>query len=592
MFSINSKICTLKYNNVQKGNVLLTKNKKYIIPIYQRPYEWEEEHIQRLISDIFISFRGITGHSPPEKMFCGSMQLSKKNEKNEHELIDGQQRMTTLLLLLFVIKNIFPEEKEIKNFDFSLLSTKVNSGKQQEYLNKVLASGFKSMRKGANSYQNNVILIKKYVEEQREKSEFDHNKLIMHILSNIYFAVIETNTKLSKTLQIFNSINTAGKILEGTDIFKIRVYEYLHDIKKQDESIFERIDRLYKSIIDNNEKLGEEESSMDEILRIYQYIIISNYKLPVALFNYAPATFFNQLFDTILKSNIWEHFKSNKKIEVSLETLEKIIKIRYEWANSPYKTAEDGCAISLIDYSRYSKYYILIFIYLFSFREQKNYFHNLMLFIRKLSKLYTIFSIRFRRPKSEIDKFTYELIGLILKGNNENVMNSITNKIGKLEDHQDGWNNLDDILGGIIYDNKNNKLKNIVCRLSAMLHEDYHSNRKKIISEIKSKIFDEDDISIDIEHIQSYKDENEYIRDDIWDKWGDDINSIGNLMVLEYNINRSIRNKEYSVKTKKYNDSIFKVVKDQIKNYKNWDIDDCKNRKEQEVKNIIKYLFS
>lgn len=589
MFSINAKICTLKYNNVQEENIILAKNKKYIIPIYQRPYEWSEDQIRRFISDLFISFWGITGYSSPEQIFYGTMQLSKENTMKEQEVIDGQQRLSTLLLLLFVLKKIFPKEQELNAINFLWLSTRVNSGKQQEYLEKIFSTKFKFSKGGVNQYQINSTLIKEYVEDQIKDKEFDSNKFIRHLLSNVYFAVIETNAGLSKTLQIFNSINTTGLDLNGADVFKIRMYEYLRDIKHQDESSFEKINRLYRLVEDNNEKLGWEEPSINEILQIYQYIIIAKYKLPRVLYTYGTDTFFEQLFDTILKTNVWEHFKNKiKRIDLSLEILEKIINIRYEWANSEYETVEDACAEGLISYSRYSRYIVLIFIYLFSFYDQDNYFHNLMLFMHKISKVYTIFSIRYQKVIGEIHTFTYDLIEKILSGNNDKVMNFISKKIGTLEDHKYSYD-IEDILNGDIVYNK--KLKDIVCRLSAMLHENYHSISKEDIEQINDNIFN-GNISIDIEHIQSYKDENDSKREEIWNIWGNDLNSIGNLMILEYDINRSIQNSPYSTKIKKYPDSIFQVVHDQLKKYKTWDLSNCKKRKKYEVKLILNYLFS
>ncbi|NMD01538.1 MAG: HNH endonuclease [Bacteroidales bacterium] len=55
---------------------------------------------------------------------------------------------------------------------------------------------------------------------------------------------------------------------------------------------------------------------------------------------------------------------------------------------------------------------------------------------------------------------------------------------------------------------------------------------------------------IDIEHIQYYHDKDGEKPEDIWEEWQEDINSIGNLMILEQEINRSISNNTYD---KKYN---------------------------------------
>lgn len=536
---------------------------------------------------MFISFWGTTGLSSPEQIFYGTMQFSKE-KNNEQEVIDGQQRLSTLLLLLFILKKMFPEEPELQNMEFLWLSTRVNSGKEQEYLEKILLQEFKYVKKGSNPYQINATLIKNLIEEQIQDKEFNQSKFINHILSNLYFAVIETEAGLSKTLQIFNSINTLGLDLNGANVFKIRIYEYLRDIKKQDETIFENIDKLYRKIKDNNEKF-EQEISIDEILQIYQYIIIAKCKLPRTLYTYGTDTFFEQLFDSVLNTNTWEHFKKNtRRLNLSLETLEQIINIRYEWAKSSYETVEDGCAENLIAYSRYSRHLILIFIFLFAFKGQKDYFHNLMQFLHKLSKLYTIYSIRFQKKIGEIDTFTYDLIEKILNANYEKVMSFLTEKIGKLNDHK-GWYDLEEILNGnIVY---NNKLKNIICRLSAMLHEDYKSKKEEKINEINDNIFN-GNVYIDIEHIQSYLDKNLKEREKILNEWGDDINSIGNLMILEYDINRSLQNKDYNIKKTKYKESVFQVVQDQIINYKSWTLKDCKKRKKEEVQKILSYLFT
>jgi len=296
MFSINAKICTLKYNNENKDNILLIKNKKYIVPVYQRPYKWSfEQQIKRFLSDLFISFWGDNKASPPEQIFYGTMLLSKETKNNKQEIIDGQQRMSTLLLLLFVLKNIFPNAKELLDINLTWLSTRVHSGKQQEYLDKILSPDFIFNTKGKNPYQVNASFIKEYIEEQIEEAEeFDHDKFITHLLSNVYFAVIEANTGLSKTLKIFDSINMKGMRLDNDDMFKIKMYEYLRDIKNQGDTVFEKIDGLYKLFIDNKEK-RDADIYFDEILEIYQYFIISKFKLPRDLYTYATKTFFEIL---------------------------------------------------------------------------------------------------------------------------------------------------------------------------------------------------------------------------------------------------------------------------------------------------------
>ena len=74
------------------------RNKKYVIPEYQRPYDWDLEKCETLWNDITSFFEE---KSPEQEYFLGTI-VSCKNEKNQSEIevIDGQQRITSLFLLL------------------------------------------------------------------------------------------------------------------------------------------------------------------------------------------------------------------------------------------------------------------------------------------------------------------------------------------------------------------------------------------------------------------------------------------------------------------------------------------------------------
>ena len=205
--------------------------------------------------------------------------------------------------------------------------------------------------------------------------------------------------------------------------------------------------------------------------------------------------------------------------------------------------------------------------------------------MRQLSKVYIIYSIRFRRSINDVKTFTYSLIKEIINGSFEDVMNTLNKKIGKLENHK-GWGDLENTLNGNIVDNA--KIKNIICRLSAMLEENYRTEDKTQISEINKNLFSS---KIDIEHIQSYYDRNGDRREDIWNYWKEDINSIGNLMILERRKNRSISNKPYGDKITQYEKSKFSIVRKQPNKYPSWDLEKCKSRKEKEVEKILNYIF-
>ncbi|MEY4572395.1 MAG: hypothetical protein RLZ10_1634 [Bacteroidota bacterium] len=590
-FAIDAKTCSLRYNTQKGKATILDSGVKYVIPIYQRPYSWGDEQLRKFISDIFISFWGNDGDSSAEPIFIGTMQLSSKNYLDEQEIIDGQQRLTSLLLFLKVLKIKFPGCEELEKISLDWLSTRVHNGKQQSYLQEAIASDLTFNFQTQNSYLKNALLINELLEEQIKDEEgatpnFDIAKFVLHILSNVYFVVIETRAGLSKTLQIFNAINTTGLDLNGGDIFKIRMYEYLRDKKSEDESAFDEISMLYYLIDEQNTKLKYNATDMRGILGIYQCILIAKNNLPVTLYSLGTDAFFERLFETIFNINQWEHFKNNvSSIDLSIEDIEKLIQVRFEWENKRYKTCEDACALHFIWWSRYSKYWILSFVFLYRFKGEEKYQEKMFVFLRQLSKLYIIYSIRFLKAVNEIHSFTYSLISTIINGSYEELMSQLNDKIGKLENHK-GWGDFENAINGDIVFNA--KIKNIICRLSAMLEEDFMTSDENKIEIIRKSLFENE---IDIEHIQAYHDINGDKREDIWKEWKDNINSIGNLMVLEQDINRSIRNNPYEIKIKRYPDSNFLIVKNQPIQYINWNLEKCMIRKKMEAEKILNYIF-
>ena len=79
----------------------LSSGKTFLIPEYQRPYSWKEEHCDTLLEDIESFFKGLMENKELEdEYFLGSIVgFTDKDSKNTLEIIDGQQRITTLNLL-------------------------------------------------------------------------------------------------------------------------------------------------------------------------------------------------------------------------------------------------------------------------------------------------------------------------------------------------------------------------------------------------------------------------------------------------------------------------------------------------------------
>lgn len=607
-FSIKAKTYTLKFNAQNENEIVLNPTIKYLIPVYQRPYSWTEEQLKKFISDIFLSYWGTERELIEEPMFIGTMQLSDKKYVDgkiyHQDVIDGQQRLSTFMVLFKVLKDLFPDSEGMEYCLGDWLETKVNNGAQNKFLTDFLSCDTKNHERddeSQNPYLKNYFIIKDLLEEhictdQNNNADFDIKSFLEYVLSKIYFVVIETTASLSKNLQIFKAINTTGLDLNGGDVFKIRIYEYLCDKKPDMEDHFDKISALYEKIdqqnselqhnITNSQELPNRMTNIHEILKIYQYFLIAKYELPNVLYNFATDTFFERLFDSIFKINLWEHFKNLKELELDLGVLNDLIDVRYWWGElvENYSTIQDGGAINLfLWYSRYDKHWVLMVLFLYRFKNDKRCTENFYSFMRQLSKLYCLYSILYLKAIGEIHSFTYNLTKSILDDSFDDIIEKINGIINTQNSLNNNRNSLEDRLSGDITHNA--RTKNIICLISAILEElniNDSENQKATINKLFVDKFD-------VEHIQSYNAKEN--REKIWEEWQENINSIGNLVILESKINKEIHNNPYEEKIKKYQDSRYKIVRDQAQKYKQWNLEKCLERKQSEMDKIIRYFF-
>ena len=81
----------------------------YEIPSYQRPYAWTEDEAGELFDDLYDFYMA---EDEEEQYFLGSIVLVKEEDKPLSEVIDGQQRLTTLTILFAAIASKLQGEKQ------------------------------------------------------------------------------------------------------------------------------------------------------------------------------------------------------------------------------------------------------------------------------------------------------------------------------------------------------------------------------------------------------------------------------------------------------------------------------------------------
>lgn len=583
-FSIKARSCTLLQNAELQNDVLLKAGDAYHIPIFQRAYSWGNAEVRRLIGDLLNAFFGRLGRSPREPMFIGTIQVAAPKPKEEdgtgrsYDVIDGQQRLTTLALILRALQ-IRMQQPTLTSIAW--LSTAV--GTQQDYLAAALtASAPTSIQDNNNLYLINLNLILGLLNEDEDLEPKDDASFLQYLTSQVYFVVIETRAGLSKTLQIFNSINTAGMDLSGGDVFKIRYYEYLRERENAGEAIFENISNLYTSI----DKANREDDSkiwLENVLNCAKWVVCNHLDLSYQAREYAGTTFFERLFDTVLKVESWEAFSYEKceKLRLPLSLFEDLILACIEWRRMFAASSHEARSMkAIMEWSRYENYsYALIVLFIHRFKPSQD---QLNAFVIQCGKLLLIYSIRFMKKTYEGRNVMHDVLNSITQGAADipMLMNKIqatcalnSNMIHRCLVHD--------------YFAFNPKGKNLICRLAALLEEWNAPDRSA--DELCKLMFWEQEI--DIEHIEAANHKDGTLRADIEEEWGQDLHGLGNLTVLERKINRSISNEPYSShKRERYLTSKFRSVKAFAQSHEIWSLELARARKIDLADRLRNYL--
>ena len=281
-----------KLNIDQKTIFGLFADKKsdFLIPDYQRPYAWEDTECQTLWEDIFnFAFpenNKDNFNSDNDEYFLGPI-VTFKNDYNKMEVIDGQQRLTTLMLLLRAFYEKFGmmqdenSKKTRENLEKCIWKTdefgtpdksklKIDSevatdNDKDEFLN-ILKFGA-APEEMKSKYAINYRFFQKQINEFLQKFPGYFSYLPTRILNNCILLPIEAESQ-DTALRIFSTLNDRGLPLSDADIFKAQFYKYYSSKGKKDDFI-----KRWKALEELTSKIFHPNTGtpMDELFTRYMY---------------------------------------------------------------------------------------------------------------------------------------------------------------------------------------------------------------------------------------------------------------------------------------------------------------------------------
>ncbi len=213
----------MKTNKVTELHIIdadssIFKSVEYSIPLYQRDYAWKEKEIIQLIEDIDDVNMG-------ENYYIGSLIVA--NHDGVYEVVDGQQRLTTLYLLLSYL-GLNTGNEEALSF-----SCRDKSNYTLRHIRPILDD--ERDKFDVENLQQNIISGLSIIKENIEKYTDEHRNEFIKKLKNvvIYRIDVPDHTDLNHYFEI---MNTRGEQLEQSDVLKARLMSELED--KKDQAVF------------------------------------------------------------------------------------------------------------------------------------------------------------------------------------------------------------------------------------------------------------------------------------------------------------------------------------------------------------------
>ena len=359
--------------------------KDYYIPAYQRGYRWGEDQVKDLLEDIHRFNPLMDALTGKFSWYCLQPLVVRTRPDNadRFELIDGQQRMTTLFLIVHYINEMFRgkikesepviqyETREESTVFLNGLSISGSDGKVIINHNNI------DFHYISSAYQT----IHDWVNEMTEKGQFKPDHFINVFLNHVQ--VIWYQTKEADAIAIFTRINSGKIPLTNAELIKALFLKETNFSDQQDKE-----KTLLKQL-----RISSEWDQMETKLQNQEFWLFLN---PI---EYEPETRIDLVFNLI--EQVWDVGASNavfRKFQTEFK-VESSIGIEEKWnqVKSSFATLEEWF-------------------------EDRDLFHKIGYLIATGTKIQDIFNNSKDKPK---DKFLIYLNKLISK--------SITRKLGELE---------------------------------------------------------------------------------------------------------------------------------------------------------------
>ncbi|RRO12358.1 DUF262 domain-containing protein [Flavobacteriaceae bacterium 14752] len=286
---------SFKPNSLTINKLLTDSDALYQIPVYQRPYKWGDDEVDKLWDDIVESY-----NNEEPNYFLGSIITAKPSKGGKYlDIVDGQQRLTTLIILMATIRDVYPtinrEECEEDPFaigieqinnaimvsnKFGRLRLATHSNHSSDFEKYIIKGDTSKLKKPYKKdlrkdeapefkFINTSVEFRKRIESLGEKECGD---LLNYIFNQIKIIRIDCSN-VGFAIKLFQVLNARGLDLTNSDLIKSYLIGRLHSL--YDTEIVDQKEKQFLQDWITCEGLAlDVEESLNELFVMYEYYLL------------------------------------------------------------------------------------------------------------------------------------------------------------------------------------------------------------------------------------------------------------------------------------------------------------------------------
>lgn len=556
----------MSFSASQKNiNEILSRNTIYFIPKNQRKYVWSDNEWNELYEDLFL-----IEQSQNYNHFLGSVVFAKEGVNNQYSIIDGQQRLTTICLLILAISNhLFKlgNEKAPKSFIDKFLKGNNNG---DDY--------YKIERKDGSFFLISLIeKLSSFQELDSIKNNYDtffgktdkYNRKLLDCFSYFYLRIEKDLAAIDDKInyliglkekiincevieiivekdvdgyRVFETLNARGIPLEQHELIKNYLYSYLRR-----KSEIQKLDNSWSKIIQNT--TAKEIDYFTSFISHYCTHIYGKTKKNgefKAIRENTPKTKVEDLLNSLIKNSLYYSFFLDQKL----------------LRDTPFDNEKIAIALKYFKDLNIRQVRPLLLSLFEKCDERVIDLNELVKCVVTMETFYFIYSTVLKNTTNTIDNSIVSLSKKIHETTNKNIYIMIKDELKKYVSEE---SKIKDSFTYIGYSNKNKKFKN--------------SSNKRTVNYIFTKLEKYLDINDElnpkissIEHIKNDSETDDYCC------------YIGNLLPLSSKLNNKLSNQPFSTKIVRYKTSKLLSVNEFVKENEtksSWEKEDIEERGKQ-----------